>query len=206
MPSPLEVPRHSYEELRKRADNFLRTYNPKGTIPVPIEEIVEFKFGIDIIPIPGLHQGYEIDGFISSDLSAISVDQFVYESRPGRYRFTLAHELGHAVLHRQVYEAAAFSTIKEWKRFIEDIDLQDYEWLEWQAYAFAGLILVPPVPLKKKFAEAVHQANAAGLSIRKVGDVAKLYIASWLAKEFDVSSQVIEKRLEKDKLWPGKGK
>ena len=200
----LEVPHYSYEELRKRADHFLRTYNPKGTIPVPIEEIVEFEFGMDIIPIPGLHQGYEIDGFISSDLSAISVDQFVYESRPGRYRFTLAHELGHAVLHRRVYEAAAFSTIKEWKRFVAEIDLQDYEWLEWQAYTFAGLILVPPVPLKKKFGEAVHQADAAGLSIRKAGDVAKLYIASWLAKGFDVSSQVIEKRLEKDKLWPGK--
>lgn len=126
------------------------------TIPVPIEEIIEFEFGMNIIPIPGLHQGYEIDGFISSDLSEISVDQFVYESRPGRYRFTLAHELGHAVLHRKVYEAAAFSTIKKWKRFIEEIDLQDYEWLEWQGYAFAGLILVPPAPLKKKFAEAVR--------------------------------------------------
>src|SRR3989338_5093928 len=198
MPSPLKVPRHSYEELGKHADRFLGTYNPKGTIPVPIEEIIEFEFGMNIIPIAGLHQGYEIDGFISSDLSAISVDQFVYESRPGRYRFTLAHELGHAVLHRKVYKAAAFSTIREWKRFIEEIDLQDHEWLEWQAYAFAGLILVPPAPLKKKFSEAVRQADAAGLSIRKTGDVAKLYIASWLAKGFDVSSQVIEKRLDKD--------
>jgi IrrE N-terminal-like domain len=204
MSSSLQVPRHSYEELRKRTDNFLRTYNPKGTIPVPIEEIVEFEFGINIVPIPGLHQGFEIDGFISSDLTVISVDQFVYESRPGRYRFTLAHELGHAVLHRRVYEKASISSIKEWKQFVAEIDLQDYEWLEWQAYAFAGLILVPQVPLKKKFAKAVDQAEEAGLSIRKAGDVAKLYISSWLAKEFDVSSQVIEKRLDKDKLWPGR--
>lgn len=205
MSSPLEVPRHSYEELRKRADSFLHTYNQKGTIPVPIEEIVEFAFGMDIIPIPGLHQGFEIDGFISSDLSVISVDQFVYESRPGRYRFTLAHELGHSVLHHRVYEKAEISSIKEWKQFVTEIDLKDYEWLEWQAHAFAGLILVPPAPLKKKFAVAIQQADEARLSIRRAGDVAKLYISSWLAKEFDVSSQVIEKRLEKDKLWPGKG-
>jgi hypothetical protein len=88
MSAPLDVPRHSYEELRKHADRFLRSHNPTGTIPVPIEEIVEFEFGMNIVPIPGLHQGYEIDGFISGDLSEISVDQFVYESRPGRYRFT----------------------------------------------------------------------------------------------------------------------
>ena len=204
MASPLDIPRYSYETLRKRADNFLRTYNPKATIPVPIEEIIEFQFRMDIIPIPGLHQGYEVDGFISSDLSAISVDLFVYESRPGRYRFTLAHELGHAVLHRRVYEAAAFSTIKEWKRFVAEIDIQDYEWLEWQAYAFAGLILVPPVSLRKKLSDAVSRADASGLSVRKAGDVARQYVSAWLAKEFEVSSPVIEKRLDKDKLWPVK--
>ncbi len=204
MPSSLNVPRFSCEELRKRADRFLRTYNPRGTVPVPIEEIAEFEFGIDIVPLPGLHQGFEIDGFISSDLSTISVDEFVYESRPGRYRFTLAHELAHAVLHRKVYEAATFSTIREWKQFVAEIDLQDYEWLEWQAYSFAGLILVPSGPLKKRFEEAVARANKEGLSISKATDVAKQYIASWLAKAFNVSNQAIEKRLGKEGLWSGK--
>lgn len=202
MASPLEVPQYPYEALKQRANNFLGTHHPKGTIPVPIEEIIEFKFRMDIIPIPGLHQGFEIDGFITSDLSSIYVDQFVYESRPGRYRFTLAHELGHAVLHRRVYQKVRFSTIKEWKRFVDEIDVQDHGWLEWQAYTFAGLILVPPDSLRRKLAEAMHRANAAGFSIRKAEDVAKLYITSWLAKQFDVSSQVIDKRLAKDNPWP----
>lgn len=158
------------------------------------------------MPIPGLHQGFEIDGFTSSDLSTIYVDQFVYESRPGRYRFTLAHELAHAILHRRVYEAATFSTIKDWKRFVNEIDLKNYEWLEWQAYALAGLILVPSDALKRRMAEAVKLAERAGLSIHETGDVAKLYISTWLAKTFEVSSQVIEKRLEKDKLCPSKKK
>ena len=55
MPSMIEVPYHSYKTLRRRATDFLRTYNAKGLIPVPVEEIVEFEFGINIIPIPGLH-------------------------------------------------------------------------------------------------------------------------------------------------------
>ena len=201
MSSPIEVPRYSYKQLRTRADNFLRTHHPKATIPIPIEEIAEFRFKMNIVPIPGLHLAFEIDGFISSDLSTISVDEFVYDSRPGRYRFTLAHELGHAVLHRRIYQAARFGRIKEWMRFVTEIGIKEYEWLEWQAYAFAGLILVPPAPLKKKLSEATHRAHRAGFSISKEPEVAGMYIASWIAKQFNVSSQVIEKRLVRDELW-----
>jgi hypothetical protein len=40
--------------------------------------------------LPGLRDLLEVDGFISSDLSCISVDQFVLERRLNRYRFTLS--------------------------------------------------------------------------------------------------------------------
>jgi len=43
-------------------------------VPVPIEEIVEFGLGINIIPLPGLHVSHEIDGFLSADMTEISVD------------------------------------------------------------------------------------------------------------------------------------
>jgi hypothetical protein len=88
----------SYRDLRRRAGDFLRTYHPAGTIPVPIEEIVEFRYRMDIIPVPGLQDAFEVDGFISSDLKAITVDASMQKHRQGRYRFTLAHELAHAVL------------------------------------------------------------------------------------------------------------
>ncbi len=202
MPGKLHPPILSYENLRRRARNFLQTYHPSGTIPVPIEEIVEFKYEIDIIPIPGLHDVFEVDGFISSNLKAITVDAFVYDRRPGRYRFTLAHELAHAVLHRRIYQAHRFRQVEDWKRFQRDMDEQDRGWLEWQAYAFAGLVLVPPDPLRDAYRKAVRAARKVGLSIQKVGEVARPYIAGWLARRFDVSSQVIEKRLEKDRLWP----
>ncbi len=103
MANPLDRPILSYRDLRVRAADFLRTHHPQGTIPVPIEEIVEFKYRIDIIPVHGLQQAFEIDGFISSDLKTITVDCFIYEHRPNRYRFTLAHELAHAVLHRKIF-------------------------------------------------------------------------------------------------------
>jgi hypothetical protein len=62
----------------------------RDRFPPPIEEIAEIKCGLDIIPLPGLRDLLEVDGFISSDLSCITVDQFVLERRLNRYRFTLA--------------------------------------------------------------------------------------------------------------------
>ncbi|MBI2561548.1 MAG: ImmA/IrrE family metallo-endopeptidase [candidate division NC10 bacterium] len=171
-------------------------------IPIPIEEIVEFNYRIDIIPVPGLQEAFEVDGFISSDLKAITVDAFVYEHRPGRYRFTLAHEVAHAVLHRRIYQAHRFRRVKDWKRFQRDMDEEDRRWLEWQAYAFAGLILVPAEPLLTEYQKAIRVAARVGLSLQKAGEVARSYVADWLARRFEVSPQVIEKRLDKDELWP----
>ena len=111
MAGSLDWPVRSYDDIRRRAADFLRTCHPAGTIPVPIEELVEFRYRIDIIPIPGLQGVFEVDRFISSDLKAITVDAFVYEHRPGRYRFTLAHELAHWVLHRRIFQAHRFRRV-----------------------------------------------------------------------------------------------
>ena len=201
MPDRLHPSFLSYEDLRRRARDFLHTYHPPGTIPVPIEEIVEFSYEIDIIPVPGLHEAFEVDGFISSNLKAITVDSFVFERRPGRYRFTLAHELAHAVLHRRIYLAHRFRTVDQWKHFQREMDEEDRRWLEWQAYSLAGLVLVPPDSLRDQYRKAVRAARNVGLAIQKVGEVARPFIADHLAKRFVVSPQVIEKRLDKDRLW-----
>ncbi len=204
MPSSLNPSYLSYEGLRRRAGDFLRTHHPAGTIPVPIEEIVEFHYRMDIIPLPGLQEAFEVDGFISSDLKAITVDAFVYEHRPGRYRFTLAHELAHAVLHRRIFQACRFRRVEDWKRFQREMDEEDRRWLEWQAYAFAGLILVAEDPLRIEYQKAVRAASRVGLALKKAGDVARSYVADWLARRFEVSPQVIERRLDKDELWPSR--
>ena len=143
----LTVPHHSYNSLRGKANEFLAKYNPTGAIPVPIEEIAEFSLGLNIIPIPGLQDALEIAGFISSDFRSITVDQFVMERRERRYRFTLAHELGHLWLHREIFAQLNFHSIDDWKTFQKDVDAEDYGWLEWQAYVFGGLVLVPREPL-----------------------------------------------------------
>ncbi len=83
-----------------------------------------------------------------------------------------------------------------------EIPETDREWLEWQAYAFGGLILVPGKPLRERMRRAVEIATRAGFSLKNNDEVAKNYVSTWLGKDFEVSSQVIQKRLDKDGLWP----
>lgn len=193
----IDVPRYGYEQLRSRANLFLAKYNPKGVIPVPIEEITEFSLGLNIIPIPGLQSALEIDGFLSSDFRSLSIDQFVMERRERRYRFTLAHEIGHLWLHKDIFSKFKFSTLEGWKQFQTKIDVESYSWLEWQAYAFAGLVLAPKEPLASRRVICERQFSKEGLSPGT--EAAQYYLCKMLANDFNVSESVIEKRLLKDK-------
>jgi len=71
--------------LRKKADDFLLTHNPSAIIPVPIEEIVEFEFNINIVPVLALQREFEVEGFTSSDLKNIYlVDAWVLFDNSGK--------------------------------------------------------------------------------------------------------------------------
>lgn len=114
----MEVPFYNYETIVSEAKAFCEKYNPTRRCPCPIEEIVEFEFGVDIVPTPGLQKAYEVVAFTTRDLKQIWVDEFVFENRLSRYRFSLAHELAHIVLHPGVLQDASFTTIAEWKEVV----------------------------------------------------------------------------------------
>lgn len=201
MADALEVPFLSYEQVQKRAAAFLHREHPSGAIPVPIEQIIEFNLELDVIPIPGLKPSFEVDAFITSDMTAIYVDEYVLTNVPNRYRFSLAHELAHAVLHQKTYRSFGISDIESWRLAQARLSERDHSWLEQHAYWFAGLVLVPGEGLRVRFERVVQEASDAGLSIPEASDAARRMIAGKLAREFDVSTNVIEKRLAKESLW-----
>lgn len=198
--SKFTAPHHSYEDIRQKAEEFLTRCHPQGAIPIPIEEIVEFQLEMDIIPMPGLQDLIETDGFITSDLREIYVDEFIYSRRSNRYRFTLAHEIGHAMLHGKLYEQQSFQSIDEWKAFLNSIPDEEHAWLEYQAYAFAGLVLVPRSALVRDAERCVELVKSKGIGMVENWDFVWSYIASFLSKGFQVSEEVIEKRLPKDRV------
>ena len=102
-----------YEEIERTANTFLATYNPSRKIPIPIEEIVEIELEISIVPKMGMLSQHDFDAFLSSDLSELYIDHDHYMSQTNRSRFTLAHEIGHYVLHKDIIRSV--STLNEWK-------------------------------------------------------------------------------------------
>ena len=153
---------------------------------------------INIVPVLGLQREFEVEGFTSGDLKNIYVDEYTYTDRITRYRFTLAHEMGHIVLHRHSQRAHKFSSIHGWKEFINSLTEEEHSWLEYQGYAFAGLVLVPKQSLIKYTNEWTKKIKDKGISMEKNWDFAWELITEHVAKVFLVSPDVIEKRLEKD--------
>ncbi len=198
---PISAPLYREEDLRRAADEFLATYHPQRSIPVPIEHIIEYDFKMDVVPMPGLRVGFEIDAYLTCDLSEIRVDQSVWESRQNRYRFSLAHELAHRILHADIFRQLSFSTVGEWRAARGQIAEREYRFIEWHANAFAGFVLVPPDKLVEQFKIGEQNLKSVGISINDAGPPAWDWLVGWLADQFGVSQQVIERRGPSDGLW-----
>jgi hypothetical protein len=83
---------------------------------------------------------------------------------------------------------------------VNSIPEKEHGWLEYQAYAFAGLILVPREPLEDCTKKCVDLIRGEGIDLDENWDFAWSRIAAFLAKHFEVSTAVIERRLQKDEL------
>ena len=201
----LKLEHHSYSQLVDIAEEFLDKYTNKE-IPVQIEEIIECDFKVRIIPVQGLQSSCSIDSFISKDLKNITIDEREFNNVPCRYRFSLAHELSHVILHHEIFKDISFSNIETWKKVVTEVDENDYEWLEYQADSLAGLILVPRPNFQKEFDELIgRDALLTKCLANKTAfpkDAIKNYIAEKMGEVFEVSSGVIKHRLRKDSLWP----
>ena len=63
-----------YGDLRRYAEKFLAQYHPGRKVPVPIEEIIDVRLGIDIVPMPGLGN-FDTVAYLSPDLAEIRVQR-----------------------------------------------------------------------------------------------------------------------------------
>jgi hypothetical protein len=191
----MNVPFLSYDQLKAEAAQVLLQSSYASRFPVAIELIVERDFKMDVVPIRGLQTAFNIDAFISRDMTTKSVDEFVLENRLYRYRFSLAHELGHRVLHHEILGAMEFETIEEWKSQIAQFSEREYGFLEYQANTFANCLLVPEESLDRRFGIAVQRIKAEGLNPAEFPDECLDSIATGLGKQFEVSRDVVLNRL-----------
>ena len=192
------------EDIQRHAETFLSQYWD-GTLPVDVEYIAEYCLKISVLPLPGLKANIEGDGFITRDFKEIHLD---FDQHSVRQRFTIAHELGHLVLHKEFIEnLPATPDIQAWKTLYASLPKQDLNSMEYQAYEFAGCLLVPQRHLQDAFDDLLpemdslaYQAKQSGLRRHQYVDRMADWAAQRLAKTFEVSSQVIDKRLQRTGL------
>ena len=194
------------DRVQSEADKFREQLWPAGSIPVDIHEIIEFELHMEIRAISNLSKSSDIDALLLGDLQTIVVDWDMYmdDRRQNRIRYSLAHEVGHKILHPDLYSQIRHSSIAEWIAFFEAIPQDEYTWIEQHAYEFAGRLLVPPVILKQAFDEQIVVVKKQGFEDWDTsGESALEYMAHAIAAAypFEVSEQVIARRLKIEGFW-----
>jgi hypothetical protein len=127
--------------------------------PIPIEDIIEKHLNLRI-EFDDLHARHNVPRSENGDtdiLGAIygdgsifideSLDPEEHPSKEGRYRFTLAHEVGHFLYHQDLLADGALIVAEESETGLPNIrgDLHDklLKQAELQANRFASCLLVP---------------------------------------------------------------
>lgn len=196
----LDLPYLTYSDVKEKAQNFLLQWHPSLEPPIPIEEIIDVYLGIDIFPLPRLYKDFRLNGFLSKDRTTIIVDQFQYERYNEKYRFTLAHELGHYLLHESCYENISFSSPQEYLQWKTSLASDDIDWFETHGDWFAELVLVPTEPLERVCSAIANKyRNKLPERIRNSDDFWS-YASNEIAKVFEVNPPVIEIRLKREKV------
>jgi len=205
--SQYKAPYLKYEEIRKKADEFRAKYWENQTIPVDILYIIEFKLNLDIIPIKNLKSYGDIDSFLLGDLSGIAVDsdEYMDDRYLNRIRFSIAHEIGHLVLHSDIYKKCKLEPLKEiqdWITFIKTVPEKEYNWFELQAYEFAGRLLVPINELQNEINKFNTEIETAKSLISDIDNYRLAeYLAPNIANKFQVSPEVIVRRINVEKIF-----
>lgn len=197
----ITAPILNYDQILQESEKFLRNYHPTRSMPVPIHEIIDIKIGIHIFPQFMMEKNIGLVGFLTNDFSTIYVDENVHEYQEARFRFTLAHEIGHMILHKSMYKDLSFSSAEEWKQIQSSMKDDVRQWFEWQANCFAGLILVPRDELATNVRRCVGTIAEKGINLKENWDFAWESIADYLAREiFNVSQTTVLSRLHYDKI------
>jgi len=118
-----------------------------------------------------------------------------------RIRYSVAHEIGHFILHKNVYKDFGINNEEEWIELIQNIPENEYNWIEQQAYEFAGRLLVPLKDLQISFQQYIPDVKEIKKTLPGIEDIKIAErISPKICNKFEVSAGVITKRIIIEKL------
>ena len=127
---------------RETLAHFGRLYGGAGVLPVAVDDVAESLLGLRIVECADI----AASGVLYPHLREVRVNSAECASVPLRRRFTIAHEIGHWVLHAQAAGSSA--------RFcrITDVPEQPRDPREREANRFAAELLMPEASIRAEVA------------------------------------------------------
>lgn len=196
--------------IEEQAQQLIERYYQQevGTLiaPIDIDGILELQLGYDLV-IEDLKQRFGKDGVLgatASNENTIYIDSSLDTPESlGRYRFTLAHEIGHIVLHIPPPSDTVQLSL------LDDVSQQptplfrcgegelkvtsNFSPIEWQANYFASCLLMP----KQRVMNAITYFRKEP-SVTKNQPLAEQYsVVSMMATHFQVSYEAMTYRIQK---------
>ena len=169
------------QEALKDAEYCIQKYS------VDIERLVETKFGIILDVHYNLQKNYGVMAYILIHGNRLFIDDRLMDDPrlTKRYRFTIAEELAHFIIHRNLYKDC--KTLDERIELEQLLSWQEQWFLETNAKALASAILMPKTIIEPRVEELF---SVVGSSSSHTGAIINI-----LSHDFDVNPQAIRRRL-----------
>lgn len=150
----------------------------------------------------GTFDGHQILGALTLDPRQIFVEKTIFKEK--NFTFVLAHEIGHLMLHRKLtFPQNWDGRFEDNQKSMSPINNQtktDWEWLEWQANAFAGCLIMPRKTIIHglyRCQKVIGQRQSHRILVKNDSQDIKAYedLVTELAKWYFVSRTVVKIRL-----------
>lgn len=190
------LPRYSAGDLEGIAAAQLAAQFPGGIpVPVDIDYLLESQPGVTLEVMRGLRDSHGVAGAVlthpDEDRLTVLIDEAVADGLASFYRFTLAEEFGHVILHRGVIKS--ITTLEQAIALHQSPDY--YNTLDRNAKRLAAAVLMPADRLRRDAQTLFAQLRATNAGIVEL----KATLSIRLGQQYSVSTVAMRHRLTE---WP----
>ncbi len=157
---------------------------------VDIERLIHGKYKLEIDPFFDLRKRWDTYGFVNVQGNKIYIDADLmddeYEEK--KYRFTLAEELAHFLIHREIF--ANCKSVDERVKFERSLGEAVIDRMDRQAKALASSILMPKFLFEPRLEFLAEKCRDDS------GQIIVDELATMLSREFDVNYRAVKRRMK----------
>ncbi len=186
----MHIPTYHVWKMEQKAVEFHAAYcSAPILVPVDIELIIEKRLGFDILPIDNLKREHDTYGCLVKDGKTHAmigvVDEYMMANNETTYRFTLAEEVAHHILHKEVFQQAG--SLHEWAALCRSVPARSYWQMDRNAKYLAGALLMPEAPLNHHVRDVYEESFAEAEVLN--GKALRALLARRLAPLYNVSDE-----------------